>query len=75
MIEMLARLIGTVCGATVGAIHAARVLRRRRILRLAEEQIVRAGAARIVERAELLCALNAPNTADRPSVGYADGDG
>jgi hypothetical protein len=71
----LGRVVGTFYGATVGAIHAVRVLRQRRILRLAEEQIVRAGAARIVERAELLCALNAPNTVERPSVGYADGDG
>lgn len=75
MSGVLGRVVGAFCGATVRAIHAVRVLRQRRILRLAEEQIVRAGAARIVERAELLCALNAPNTVERPSVGYADGDG
>lgn len=65
------RFVGNVVGFCV----AARVWRERRILRLAEEQLIRDGAARIVERAELLCLLHAPNHSDLPSVGYADDDG
>lgn len=58
-----------------GPVYAARRWRQRRILRLAEDLVVKAAAVRIVEQAEQLCSLHASNHTDRPAVGYADGDG